>query len=270
MVANLFRRTSPGLLVSVRNASEAMAALAGGADVIDVKEPTRGSLGAADVSAIRAVVTAIDGASPVTVAMGELLELQSGLEIQAQRSIPDGVMAFKIGLAGCAKSDDWQSAWYEATLRSKGGRRTGAPYPVGVAYADWRAATAPNPSDVLNAARDLDCPAILVDTWDKSCGTLFDHLSANDLCDFIVAAHRINMSVVLAGSLHEADISRAASLSPDLVAVRTAVCEGGRNGTINAARVRQLKNAIAASALKSDHSGQALFPETAKYLGVKA
>src|SRR5690606_38342384 len=35
------------LLVSVRNRAEALAALAGGADLIDVKEPWRGSLGAA-------------------------------------------------------------------------------------------------------------------------------------------------------------------------------------------------------------------------------
>ena len=36
------------LLVSVRSAAEAEIALHGGADLIDVKEPTRGSLGRAD------------------------------------------------------------------------------------------------------------------------------------------------------------------------------------------------------------------------------
>jgi uncharacterized protein (UPF0264 family) len=36
-----------GLLVSVRDAAEAADALAGGADLIDVKEPNAGSLGAA-------------------------------------------------------------------------------------------------------------------------------------------------------------------------------------------------------------------------------
>ena len=38
---------SPGLLVSVRSAAEAITALEAGADVIDVKEPSRGALGAA-------------------------------------------------------------------------------------------------------------------------------------------------------------------------------------------------------------------------------
>ena len=41
------------LLVSVRNGQEAEAALAGGAHVIDVKEPARGSLGRADETTLR-------------------------------------------------------------------------------------------------------------------------------------------------------------------------------------------------------------------------
>ena len=48
ILSSYFDRDRPGLLVSVRSADEAIAALAGGADVIDVKEPNRGALGAAD------------------------------------------------------------------------------------------------------------------------------------------------------------------------------------------------------------------------------
>ena len=55
------RQNGPRLLVSVRNADEAIAALAGGAHVIDVKEPERGSLGAADTSAIAEIVLAVNG-----------------------------------------------------------------------------------------------------------------------------------------------------------------------------------------------------------------
>jgi uncharacterized protein (UPF0264 family) len=47
------------LLVSVRNAEEARAALRGGADVIDVKEPDNGPLGMAGAEAIAAVVDVV-------------------------------------------------------------------------------------------------------------------------------------------------------------------------------------------------------------------
>ena len=49
------------LLVSVRCAEEATAALAGGADIIDVKEPRRGSLGRADDRVIREVMEVVAG-----------------------------------------------------------------------------------------------------------------------------------------------------------------------------------------------------------------
>jgi len=54
------------LLVSVRSAAEALAALAGGAAVIDVKEPSRGPLGRADGDVWRAVLAAVSqaGAAP--------------------------------------------------------------------------------------------------------------------------------------------------------------------------------------------------------------
>src|SRR5207248_4650901 len=64
----------PKLLVSVRNRAEAEAALAGGADLIDVKEPKRGALGAADARTLAAVVAAVAGRRPVSAALGELRE----------------------------------------------------------------------------------------------------------------------------------------------------------------------------------------------------
>ena len=67
---------TPRLLVSVRDAAEAEAALAGGADLIDVKEPSRGPLGRADAGVIRYVVKAVGGRAPVSAALGELKELR--------------------------------------------------------------------------------------------------------------------------------------------------------------------------------------------------
>ena len=51
----------PQLLVSVRDATEAAAALHGGAGLIDVKEPARGPLGRADAATIAAVVQTVAG-----------------------------------------------------------------------------------------------------------------------------------------------------------------------------------------------------------------
>ncbi|HKB38458.1 MAG TPA: (5-formylfuran-3-yl)methyl phosphate synthase, partial [Gemmataceae bacterium] len=86
--------SAPQLLVSVRSAREAEAALAGGADVIDVKEPRRGPLGRADNAVLRAVLVAIAGRRPVSAALGELIEDGGG------SPLPAGVRFVKWGLAG--------------------------------------------------------------------------------------------------------------------------------------------------------------------------
>src|SRR3954454_23697054 len=93
---------TPGLLVSVRSAAEALAALAGGADVIDVKEPNRGSLGAADDDTIAAVVEAVAGRAFVSAAFGELVELSASSNGDRRRALVAGVSLFKVGLAQCA------------------------------------------------------------------------------------------------------------------------------------------------------------------------
>ena len=66
--------SAPGLLVSVRSAAEACAALAGGAALIDVKEPAHGPLGRASDDVIRAVMDAVGGRCAVSAALGELAD----------------------------------------------------------------------------------------------------------------------------------------------------------------------------------------------------
>jgi|tagenome__1003787_1003787.scaffolds.fasta_scaffold20967738_3 uncharacterized protein (UPF0264 family) len=238
---------APGLLVSVRSAAEALAALAGGADVIDVKEPKQGSLGAADDETISAVVKAVGGRAPVSAALGELVDLSISSSGNGTRALVDGVSLFKLGLAGSSELNDWQSRWQQAIDKTISNSSNRGGKAVAVVYADWRAAHAPSPQDVLSAAIQHGCTALLIDTWNKSGGTLFDYWPAGELRHFLAEVKSHNISVVLAGSLNGQSVITAAQLAPDLVAVRTAACEGGRTGTVSERRVRELKNAIAGS-----------------------
>jgi uncharacterized protein (UPF0264 family) len=236
-----FKSGRPGLLVSVRSAEEAMIALLAGADVIDVKEPSRGSLGAADDSVIAAVVRAVEGRAPVTAALGELVDLSS----EACWNVP-GVAMFKIGLAGCSKMPNWQATWRKAVAEFKASPDSISPQAVAVVYADWKAAGAPAPEDVLNAAATLRSPTLLVDTWNKSSGALFDHWSIDEIRSFMATVRAQTIKVVLAGSLAGESFAQAVALQPDLVAVRSAACESGRTGQVVAKRVRELKETIVA------------------------
>ncbi|HVT28478.1 MAG TPA: (5-formylfuran-3-yl)methyl phosphate synthase, partial [Lacipirellulaceae bacterium] len=81
----------------------------------------------------------------------------------------------------------------------------------------------------------------------KSAGSLFDRWPTSDLQSFLAEVRDRNLSIVLAGSLTGHNITAAAMLNPDFIAVRAAACEGGRGGTVSTQRVRSLKNSVASA-----------------------
>lgn len=218
-----------GLLVSVRSAEEAGIALLGGADLIDVKEPSLGSLGAAEPRVWDEVGSRISGAVSMSVALGEL-------ESFASVRVPPQVRYAKLGLAGCCRFPDWPGRW-DAALRLL----PAGTIPVAVAYADYDRVDAPAPDEVLDLGRRLGCGGLLLDTYCKSRGGLFDLWSVRRVTTLVESARAHGMLVVLAGSLDQATARRAAQLSPDYVAVRGAVCTDSRVGRVDGNRVRTLK-----------------------------
>jgi uncharacterized protein (UPF0264 family) len=208
-----------GLLVSVRSAAEAVAALEGGADLIDVKEPSRGSLGRADDETVRAVVEVVAGRRPVSAALGELLDDPE------PRPLP-GVTFVKWGLSGCNDEPTWQERWDEACTRWRQFNPGCAA--VAVAYADWHRPGAPLPGGILCFAESRGLPAVLIDTWNKDGGTLLDWLECDYLEFLSQYSRKAGVKLALAGSLTAKEIEQLRGLAPDWFAVRGAACRGGR------------------------------------------
>lgn len=223
------------LLVSVRDPSEAITALDAGAHLIDVKEPRRGSLGAADPDTRAAVVRTVAGRVPVSAALGELLDYGR----EARTGLDGAFSLAKFGLAGCGPRRDWPARWAAAigTLPPKTA-------PVAVIYADRRLAQSPEPYEVLTAAAAVGCRAMLIDTFDKRAGGLLDCVALGDVGALVDAARKAGLLVVLAGSLTPATITRLLPLAPDYVAVRGAACLPDRCGRVAIERVRQLVDLV--------------------------
>jgi len=235
-----------GLLVSVRNATEAAAALAGGAAIIDVKEPRRGALGRADPEASAAVARVVGMRRPWTMACGELNADRKAIADDASEAISshlartssllaDGAVppaAVKIGLAGMAGTP-WQRRLgiLFASLPPGCGR-------VAVAYADWQRAGAPAPEDVIAAAAHT-CSALLIDTFDKAAGSIFDCCPPGMPEMWVAAAHAVHLQVAVAGRIRLEEIPAAWALGSDVVALRSAVCFNGRDGAVQAELVER-------------------------------
>ncbi len=223
------------LLVSVRSALEAETALRGGAGLIDVKEPERGSLGRASQDTIAAVARVVAGRCPVSAALGELRD---------EPAIPDepSLTYLKWGLADCL--DDWQLRLADAMRRATPRRA------VAVAYADWRRARAPRPEEVCSFGIENACGAFLIDTWRKDGSTLLDWLSLEAIAPLRDRCRDAGLPLVLAGSLGIAEIEAILPLHPDWIAVRGAACRGRqREAALDEDQVRHLAALLSASRL---------------------
>lgn len=214
------------VLVSVRSAEEAAAALAGGADIIDVKEPHRGPLGAADAAVIREIAAMI-GSRPLSAACGELAEWNG-----AAADLPAGALA-KIGPAGLVAFAAWSARW-DAWRQALPPQVS----PVAVAYADYAAASAPDPRAIAEFAAGRSS-WLLLDTWDKSGGGLFDVVARDVLREWLRVAREGDLQIALAGALRREQWSLLSELRPNVVAVRGAVCAGDRQSALDVARVRE-------------------------------
>lgn len=222
------------LLVSVRSVEEALTALHGGADLIDIKEPERGPLGKADDSVITEIVAAVSGRRPVSAAMGELGESNS------PHALPASLDFIKFGLAN-QQGDLWRDRLLD--LRSKSSALI-----VPTAYADYERARSPTSNSVVSFVLEHRFRVLLIDTYLKDGRNLFAWLSPEKLSDTVAILDKFGCKVALAGSLTRSDFAAMAAVNPEWVAVRGAVCANAdRTSRIDLEKVRLLKSALATS-----------------------
>ena len=225
------------LLVSVRNVDEARIARECGVDLIDLKEPDRGALGAVDFDEAARVAELLAGRTPMSMARGELRDDAAAAGGAAR--VPANVAYAKLGLTRCASYRAWPAAWlrWVATLPA-------ATSPVAVVYADGAEVDAPSPEKVLETAATSRCRALLVDTAVKNGRTLADHWTCERLRRFIAEVHATGRLCVVGGSLDLASIPTVAACGADYVAVRGAACDGSRSGTLSPTKLRALRAAL--------------------------
>jgi (5-formylfuran-3-yl)methyl phosphate synthase len=228
------------LLVSVRDVHEARTALDAGVDLIDIKEPRRGSLGKADDAVISEIAQLVNGRRAVSAALGELADYT---ESKLTSTLPCPALQFaKVGLAGCGSDLAWPRrlvTLFESMPASVGR--------VAVIYADWRAAGAPAPHEVLRHAANLNCRGILIDTFDKSLPGLTTLWPPEQIQEMVAAARSRAIFTVLAGRISTRDVAQLLLHRPNYLAVRGAVCVPDRNGTVEATRILSLRKLLAAN-----------------------
>ena len=220
------------LLVSVRDDIEAAAAVAGGADIIDAKEPNAGALGPVSGGVLRAIVAAVRGTRPVTAAVGDAAD-EDAVERDARAFAAAGVTHVKVGFAG-VRSRDRVERLIAAVVRGAPGKV------IAVAYADHERAGSVPTDAILDAAVLAGAAGFLIDTADKNGPGLRGLMSADAIGGAVARAHSAGLIAALAGQLTADDLPFVRDTGGSIAGVRGAACDGGRTGRISAARVAGL------------------------------
>lgn len=202
------------MLASVTSAAEAELALAHGADIVDLKDPANGALGALDAAVVREVVGAIAGRRPTSAVTGDLPMEADVLLDAAQRMAATGVDYVKVGLFPGADRADCIRAL--ATVA----RRTAM---VGVMFADREPDLG-----LVPLMREAGFAGAMLDTAGKGAGRLLDHADAAALGQFVRTCRAHDLMTGLAGSLEAPDVPRLLLLAPDFLGFRGALCAAHR------------------------------------------
>jgi len=241
------------LLVSVANAAETSAALAGGADVIDAKNPLAGALGAVSADALREIHATVAGACLVTAALGDAAD-ETEVERAAGTFAAAGAALVKVGFAGITSASRVESLIGAAVRGVRACNGTwGPPFggPIGlkpnlrgvvaVAYADAGRVAALAAGAFVDVAARAGATGVLLDTADKSGAGLRALMAPIALVRWVAEAHDAGLLVALAGKLTADDLAFVRDAGADIAGVRGAACDGGRTGRVSSDRVAQLR-----------------------------
>ena len=210
------------LMVSVQNLPEAVEAVKGGADIVDVKNLQEALVGSAHPHVVRAVRESVPLENHASVTLGV---------------VPNqiGTVAMAVYTAGVLKATSvkvgFMNTEYDAAVATLLASREALDgfdtKLIGSLFADNPLYDGLDPHNMIQLAVDGRCDGFLVDTLTKDGRNLFDFLSEDELRDMVFDGKQAGLSTALSGHLKIDDLNELARINPDIVGVRGAVCQKG-------------------------------------------
>lgn len=221
-----------GMLASVNSIEEAMLVLQARVDIIDLKQPAQGALGALDTAEVKRIADEIAGRRPVSATIGDL-PMQPELVFNAARAMAEtGVDYIKIGFF---PGGDWPAT--AARLAALAEQKHAL---IAVLFAD----SEPD-FTVIPMLKQAGFKGVMLDTMDKARGSLTHVMSNAAIAAFVALAKAEQLLCGLAGSLREADIAALLLHQPDYLGFRGALCtRHNRTGQLDEAAIGRIKQAV--------------------------
>jgi uncharacterized protein (UPF0264 family) len=221
-----------GMLASVANLEEALLVQAIGVDIIDLKQPQQGALGALAVTDVQKIVATLAKQTVISATIGDL-PMQAELIYQAvQKMAATGVKYVKIGFF--PQGDTSATLEKLTTLTAQGLSL------IAVLFAD-----AQPDFSLIPTLKTAGFKGVMLDTMAKNQGSLLQILPLAQLKAFVELAHAQQLLCGLAGSLRHEDIHRLLPLKADYLGFRGALCQQhNRRACLDVHAVMHIKQAM--------------------------
>ncbi len=241
-----------GMLASVNSLEEALQALSADVDIIDLKQPALGALGALKTDVVKNIVLGIGGRRPISATVGDL-PMQPDLVYQAVKAMAEtDVDYIKIGFF---PGGDWQGTLEKLAALAQQNLAL-----IAVLFVDTR----PDFAVVIASLKNAGFKGVMLDTMDKNNGSLTQIMAKTDIAQFVKLAKDRQLLCGLAGSLKLEDVVELMPYQPDYLGFRGALCqEHNRTAQLSKWSVQQIKRAI-------EHCGYHQSPLRTERLETKA
>ena len=237
-----------GMLASVSDLQEAKIALQENVDIIDLKDPTQGVLGAVTTEIAQEVVKFVSGQCLVSATIGDL-PMQATMIGQAITTMAStGVDIIKVGVFDELTDEVIASLKEQAIKGAKG--FNGKQFTIVIVFFADKGLDLDKISDLAKAG----IRGVMLDTADKTKGNLRTHMQDKELQSFVIQAKSYGLLAGLAGSLKDRDIAPLLEMEPDYLGFRGALCEDdSRIQALNSSSVRKIRSLITSAKVDSVH-----------------
>jgi (5-formylfuran-3-yl)methyl phosphate synthase len=216
----------------------------GGADIIDVKNPKEGSLGASFPWIIKRIKEIAPTGIEVSCTLGDLPNLPGTASLAALGAASLGVNYIKTSLYGLQTKDE-AVFMMQNVVRSVS--QCNSTIKIAAAgFADAHRINSIDPMLIPEIALESKCDLAMLDTAIKDGKNLLDFLNSAKLKEFVSKTHSFGLTAALAGSLRKEDLPTISALNVDIIGLRGAACTSGDRvkGQITREKVRELANVI--------------------------
>ncbi len=211
------------LLVSPQSIPEVYEVLKGNADIIDIKRPQEGSLGANFPWIIKEIHDIVPKDIEISATLGDLPNLPGTASLAAFGLAHCGVNYIKAGLKGVKSKNDaiflmkqicHSVRDYDPTIKI-----------VAAGYADAERFDTLPPLLIPDIAAESESDIAMLDTGIKDGKNIFDFLNPSQLVHFVEKAHQNGLQAALAGSIRKEHLKDLVATHPDIIGVRGGVCD---------------------------------------------